>query len=89
MIPEVTLTIDGLEIRAAKDMSVLEAALANGIYIPHLCHHPDLEPVGMCRLCMVEVDGKKMVTSCKTPVRDGMTVRTENDEIKRVRNIGI
>ena len=52
-----TLTIDGLEITADNSRTILEAALENDIYIPHLCHHPDLEPVGVCRLCMVEIEG--------------------------------
>ena len=64
----VTLTIDGQEITASKSMTVLEASLENGIYIPHICYHSDLEPVGVCRLCMVEIEGRPLTTSCNTPV---------------------
>lgn len=53
----VTLHIDGRDMQAQKGKSILEAALAGGIYIPHLCHHPDLPSIGVCRLCIVEVDG--------------------------------
>ena len=60
----ITLTIDGLECSVNRCKTVLEAALENGIYIPHLCYHPDLEPVGVCRLCMVEIEGRGMITSC-------------------------
>lgn len=86
---EVTLTIDGKEIPAKKDMTVLEAALENGIYIPHLCHHPDLEPIGACRLCMVDIEGKGMVISCKTSVKNGMVVRTESEEIDKIRRVAV
>ena len=82
----VTLTIDGQEIKTAAGKRILEAALDNGIYIPHLCHHRDLDPVGICRLCMVDVDGR-MVISCKTPVRDGMVVSTESPEVNKERRI--
>jgi len=60
---------------------VLEAALENDVYIPHLCHNPDLVPAGVCRLCLVDVDGR-LVTSCNTPVADGATVRTDTDDVK-------
>ncbi len=63
---EIRLTIDGQEITAEEGTSVLDAALVNEIYIPHLCHHPDLKPVGACRLCGVEIDGGPMVMSCTT-----------------------
>jgi len=68
-------------------MTVLEAALENGIYIPNLCYHPDLKPVGICRLCMVEINGKRLDVACKTPVEQGMQIRTENPEISKIRKI--
>ncbi len=84
---KVALAIDGVEILAAKGMTVLQAALDNGVYIPHLCNHPDLEPAGVCRLCMVEIDTRGLTISCKAPVEDGMVVRTESPQIKKVRSI--
>lgn len=51
------ITIDGKTIEAKKGSSILDAALAAGVYIPHLCSHPDLEAKGGCRLCSVEIDG--------------------------------
>lgn len=66
---------------------MLEAALGAGIYIPHLCHHPDLKPVGVCRLCMVEIVGRGMTVSCLAPVEQGMVVRTESPEINKVRRV--
>ncbi len=84
---EVKLTIDGMQVTAEKHMTVLEAALSNGIYIPNLCYHPDLEPVGICRLCMVEINGKRLDVACKTPVEHGMTIRTETPEVNKIRKI--
>ncbi|MHC4177970.1 MAG: 2Fe-2S iron-sulfur cluster-binding protein, partial [Planctomycetota bacterium] len=82
-----TLTIDGVEVTADADMTVLEAALGAGIYIPHLCHHPDLDPVGVCRLCMVEIEGRGLTLSCHAPVEEGIVVRTETEEINNVRRV--
>ena len=79
---QVTLTIDDREITVDKETSILQAALANDIFIPHLCYHPDLPSAGVCRLCMVEVGGDT-VLSCRTPVREGMVVKTTSPEIDR------
>ncbi len=84
-----TLTIDGLEVTADNRKTILEAALENSIYIPHLCHHPDLEPVGVCRLCMVEIEGMGMVISCMTPVKDNLVVWTESPEVEKVRRVAV
>ena len=66
---KVSLFIDGTQIQAEAGMSVLEAALAADIYIPHLCSHPDLPATGGCKMCVVEIDGvAKPVSSCVTEV---------------------
>jgi formate dehydrogenase alpha subunit len=83
----IALTIDGVQIAADPEATLLEAALAAGIYIPHLCHHPDLEPVGVCRLCMVEIEGRGLTLSCRTPVEGGIVVQTETEEIRNVRRV--
>ncbi|OPL15065.1 MAG: hypothetical protein AVO34_00730 [Firmicutes bacterium ML8_F2] len=85
----ITLTIDGREIKAAPGTSVLRAALANGIYIPHLCDHPDLKPVGVCRVCLVEIEGRKPTVSCMTPVEEGMIVHTSTEELESVRRANL
>lgn len=65
---------------------MLEAALDGGVYIPHLCHHPDLKPVGTCGICVVEIDGKdEPVSSCMTPASQGMVVETQTPQIKQMR----
>jgi formate dehydrogenase beta subunit len=69
---------------------VLDAALDAGVYIPHLCHHPDLSPIGACRLCVVEIDGVEgLPTSCTTPAASGMVVRTKTDTIDHMRRLAM
>jgi len=86
---EVKLSIDHVAVTANAGSTILEAALANGIYIPHLCYHPDLEPVGVCRLCMVEIEGRGMTIACRAPVEEGLVVTTENPEINKVRRVAL
>jgi len=82
----VQLTIDGRKVRAGADQTILEAALENGIDIPHLCHDARLEPEGACRMCLVEIDGERgLHTSCTRPVAPGMIVHTDTDEIRALR----
>jgi formate dehydrogenase major subunit len=86
---KVTLNIDGLEVVIDKEMTILEAALHNGIYIPHLCYHPDLKPSsGVCRLCIVEV-GSEIVISCRTQVKQGMVVKTRSPMIDKLRRLNV
>lgn len=80
------ITIDGKEIEAREGQSVLDAALDGGIFIPHLCSHPDLEAKGGCRLCSVEIDGAaEAVPACKTMVREGMAVTVNGEKAEKVR----
>lgn len=83
---QITLFIDGLEVIVEKGVSVLEAALKNNIYIPHLCYCPDVKPFGACRLCLVEINGQ-ILPSCLTPVEDGMIVKTKTPDIERIRKV--
>ncbi|MHC4403446.1 MAG: formate dehydrogenase subunit alpha [Planctomycetota bacterium] len=87
MADKIPLAIDGVEVLAEPGTTLLEAALGAGIYIPNLCHHPDLEPVGVCRLCMVEIEGRGSTLACRAPVEPGLVVRTESPEIDAVRRI--
>lgn len=82
----VTLTINGQRVTAAEGSTILEAARANGIRIPTLCHHPDLTNVGACRLCVVSVErARGLQTACTTPVFEGMVVNTESDDARATR----
>lgn len=89
MTDKITFTIDSLKIKANKGDTILKAALEQGIYIPHLCYHPDLKPFGGCRVCMVEVKGRGLTISCKATVEEGMAVITESPEINKVRSIAV
>ncbi len=82
----VRLNIDGRELRAAEGQSVLAVAREHGIDIPTLCHHPDLSSAGVCRLCIVELQGQTWpVASCVTVARAGMVIRTHSEALKRQR----
>jgi len=82
----VKLIIDGREVRASSTMTVLQAALAAEMYIPHLCFDPLLKAQGGCRLCLVEIKGMRgMPASCVTTVAEGMEVTTNSPELERVR----
>jgi len=83
---EVNLLIDDMKIVVQEGTTILDAALQNGLYIPHLCHHPDLKPVGNCRLCLVEADDRLMV-SCHFPVTEGMTVKTNTPQVTKARRV--
>jgi len=85
----VGLSINGVKIAADPGATVLEAALAAGIYIPHLCYHPDLDPAGVCRLCMVEIEGRGMTIACRAPVEEGLVVRSDSPAVARVRRTAV
>ncbi|MDH7568972.1 MAG: molybdopterin-dependent oxidoreductase [Armatimonadota bacterium] len=76
---EITLIVDGREVKGRAGQTVLEVCKDNGIYVPTLCHFPGLSDVGACRLCVVEVEGtNKLGTSCTMPAADGMVLRTDS-----------
>jgi NADH-quinone oxidoreductase subunit G len=82
----VTVNVNGRDLPARKGDMVIATALEADEYIPHFCYHPRMSPVGMCRQCMVEVEGPRgpmMVVSCMTPVADGQVVRTDTPQVKR------
>ena len=82
----VNVTIDGHEIKAQAGQTILEAALAAGIDIPTLCHHPALEPIGACRICLVEVEKQRnLQPACTFKVADGMVVHTESEKVVETR----
>jgi len=86
----ITLTIDGVQVKTRKGATVLEAAQEAGIYIPTLCHDPDLEPYGACRLCVVEIEGMRgLPTACTMPATDGMVVHTDTPAVNQVRHTAV
>jgi NADH-quinone oxidoreductase subunit G len=85
---EVTLIIDGREVTASEGEMLHDAAKRGDVEIPVFCYEPKLgDPVGACRMCLVEVEGiPKLQTSCSTPVRDGMVVHTRTEQVKEAQS---
>jgi predicted molibdopterin-dependent oxidoreductase YjgC len=82
-----SLEVNGRQVQVADGASVLDAVLASGEYVPHLCQDPDQERLGACRTCLVVVEGLRgMPASCSVPAVDGMIVSTSGPELDRVRN---
>jgi predicted molibdopterin-dependent oxidoreductase YjgC len=85
---KITVIIDGKKVEATRGMTVLEAAIQAGIYIPRLCYDPDLKPYGACRLCIVEIEKMRgLPASCSTPVTEGMVIHTETPAVSQSRRI--
>jgi NADH-quinone oxidoreductase subunit G len=84
----VSLVIDGREVTAPEGTMLVDAAKSGDVEIPVFCYEPKLgEPVGACRMCLVEIEGMpKMQTACSTPIRDGMVVYTQTDRVKEAQN---
>ena len=82
----VTLEIDGVEVSVAAGTSVMRAAAEAGVNVPKLCATDSLEPFGSCRLCLVEIDGRKgYPASCTTPCEPGMKVKTQTPKLAEIR----
>jgi formate dehydrogenase major subunit len=82
----VTLTIDGFEVTVPEGTSVMRAAAEAGIQVPKLCATDSLEAFGSCRLCVVEIEGRRGTpASCTTPVAPGMVVHTQSSKVKKIR----
>ncbi len=83
---EVIVTVNGTEIEAQPGEMLIAAADRAGVHIPRFCYHERMSPVGMCRMCLVDVDtgrGPMLQPSCMVPVSDGMVVDTESEDTKR------
>ncbi|MFA5901151.1 MAG: formate dehydrogenase subunit alpha [Hyphomicrobium sp.] len=82
----VTLEIDGREISVPEGTSIMRAAADLGIMVPKLCATDSLDPFGSCRLCLVEIEGRRGTpASCTTPVAAGIKVTTQNDRLAKIR----
>ncbi len=85
----VTITLDGRRIDTAAGQFLIAAAEEAGVYIPRFCYHPRMAPVGMCRMCLVEVSGPRGATlqpACYVPVAEGMEVVTTSDKVRKAQN---
>jgi NADH-quinone oxidoreductase subunit G len=82
----ISITVDGRPHEARPGQLVIDACEDAGTFVPRFCYHPRMSPVGMCRQCLVEVEGPRgpmMVVSCMTPVSPDQVVRTATDGVKR------
>jgi bidirectional [NiFe] hydrogenase diaphorase subunit len=87
---DVLLKIDGKEVKAKEEMTVLEAARSAGIVIPTLCYHEKLEPYGGCRFCTVEVESHgrtSLVAACLYPVEQNLIVKTRSEKVDKIRKM--
>ncbi|RME34363.1 MAG: NADP oxidoreductase [Gammaproteobacteria bacterium] len=76
--------LDGRSVPFEPGQTVMEAAIAAGIYIPHLCWHPAFEPHGSCKLCTVDIDGRP-ASACTRPAEAGMQVTSGSEALRRLR----
>ncbi|MBD3321383.1 MAG: 2Fe-2S iron-sulfur cluster binding domain-containing protein, partial [Chitinivibrionales bacterium] len=86
MNDKINFTIDGKACTADSGQNIVDAAKANGVYIPTLCHFEGLTPAGTCRICTVKVNGSFMA-ACTTDVAEGMNVENDTDEITEMRKV--
>jgi len=86
MAEQVTITINGIQMQARKGSLLIDKLLDENIHIPHFCYHQALGKDGNCRMCMVEIEGQKRPQiACDTPIKDGMVVKTQGENIEKVR----
>jgi NADH-quinone oxidoreductase subunit G len=82
----ITLTIEGRQVRVAEGTSILEAAKAAGVLVPHYCYHPGLPVAGVCRMCLVEVEkAPKLAPACATAVAEGQVVHVHTEKALEAR----
>ncbi|MEA2226994.1 MAG: formate dehydrogenase major subunit, partial [Solirubrobacteraceae bacterium] len=84
-IRTVTLSIDGRELTVPEGTTIWQAAMDSGIEIPVLCHDERYDPVGVCRVCVVDVGARVYAASCVRPCEDGMEVKTDTPDLERHR----
>jgi len=83
------IIINNKKYSAQEGQTILEVALENGLKIPAVCKHPDLDIQGKCRVCLVELEDGKLVTACSTLVRPGMKIELDTKSVKRARQVNL
>ncbi len=87
---KISIFLDGHEIEAQQDQTIMEVAEKADIYIPHLCHHPNLPDIGACRLCIVEIEGREGVhTACTTCVEKNMVINSKTEKLNAMRRLNM
>ncbi len=89
MTDKKTIKINGYEYPIENERNVLEIARKAGIDIPTFCYHSELSVYGACRMCLVDIEGRGIVTSCSTPPENGMVVWTNTREVRNIRKINL
>ncbi len=88
-VETVSITVNGRALEVPVGELVIEAVGRTGVYVPRFCYHPRMEPVGVCRMCLVEVDGPRGATlqpACYVRVSEGMGVVTDSDKVKKAQD---
>ena len=86
----VNLTINNQKVQVEEGTTILEAARSVGIDIPTLCYLKEINEIGACRVCVVEVEGSdKLVTACNNKVQEGMVVYTHSGKVRKVRKTNV
>lgn len=86
----VNLTIDNRAVSVPEGTTIMKAAASVGIMIPHLCYLEGINEIGACKVCVVEMQGKiKLLTSCNSPVEEGMVLFTNSPKVRRVRRTNV
>jgi [NiFe] hydrogenase diaphorase moiety small subunit len=78
------LSIDGKAVAFAEGQTIIQSALAAGVYIPHLCYHPEFTPHGSCKVCTAQVNGR-MLAACTTPAESAIEVESDTEELNDLR----
>ena len=87
---EIRLVINGKETRGSEEMTILQAAEQMGIEIPTLCYSPNLQTTGVCRICVVEMEGSRtLVGACHTPIAPGMVIQTHSPKVLAARRANV
>ena len=87
---DVNVKINGIPVTVPAGTTILDAARKVGVDIPTLCYLRDVNEIGACRICLVEVDGiDKLITACNTPVSQGMSVRTNTTRVREARRTNV
>ncbi len=87
-IGQIAVTVDGVEVEARAGETVLDVARRAGADVPTLCHDDRVDPMGSCRMCLVEIEGqRRLQPSCAFPAADGMVVRTRSERVRRHRQV--
>ena len=79
------MVIDGKEVEFTNERNILEVCRKAGIYIPTFCYQPELSVFGACRLCLVEIEGRGINSSCSTPAENGLKIKTNTEELRKLR----